>query len=276
MKKFIAVVFLVLIIQAIGYTQDLNVEATWREDILHRLDTAKQDTSRVLLIAELANYYKFQLPDSALFYGYKALTLARKIKFPKGELAALQMIMITQFQLGNDSRALQVTLEGLKIAEKNNLVNDKATLMSSLGFVYYRVKNYTKGLSLFRESMALFDSLQNYTFVAFMENNIGEVYLTLNQLDSALYYCESAYKNAVQLNQLSEGWVTQGVLLNLGRIESIKGNADKALAYFRRLLSMATNPNDIFNSYFSIAELYQQINSSDSCIYYTKESLEAS
>jgi hypothetical protein len=42
--------------------------------------------TRVLLIAYLANYYKADLPDSALFYGYKALALARQIKFPKGEV----------------------------------------------------------------------------------------------------------------------------------------------------------------------------------------------
>ena len=74
----------------LGYTQDINGEARWHEDILHSLDTARQDTTRVLLIAELANYYKFIWPDSALFYGYKALALARQIKFPKGEVEALR------------------------------------------------------------------------------------------------------------------------------------------------------------------------------------------
>ena len=83
MKKFITVIFLVIVIQRIGYTQDINGESGWHKDILHNLDTTTQDTSRVLLIGELANYYKFYLPDSALFYGYKALALARQIKFPK-------------------------------------------------------------------------------------------------------------------------------------------------------------------------------------------------
>ena len=93
----------------------------------------------------------------------------------------------------------------------------------------------------------------------------------LNQLDSALYYCQSAYENAVQLK---EDWLISYVLLNLGRIEGKKGNTDLALAYFRQSLSIAWNAEVIFNSYFSIAQLYQQINKPDSCIYYANKSLE--
>ena len=210
------------------------------------------------------------MPDSALFYGYKALALARQIKFPKGEVKALEIIIIAQLILGNDSKALQITLQGLKIAEKNNLINEKALLLTSLGYIYSGVKNYTKALDLFRESKALFDSLHNFTFSAFTANAIGETYLMLNQLDSALYYCQSAYKNAVQLK---EDWVIH-ILLNLGRIQNKKGNIDLALAYFRQSLSMAGNAEVIFNSYFSIAQLYQQINKPDSCIYYANKSLE--
>ena len=180
-------------------------------------------------------------------------------------------MIIAQFKLGNDSKALQMALQGLKIAEKNNLINDKALFLSSLGAVYNGVKNYTKALDLFRESKTLFDSLHNFTFVASTENDIGKTYLMMNQLDSALYYCQSAYKNAIQLK---EDWVISDILLNLGRIQSKKGNCDLALAYFRQSLSTASNADMIFKSYFSIAELYQQINKSDSCIYYAKKSLE--
>ena len=126
MKKFITAIFLVVVIQGIGYTQDINREAQWREDILRGLDTAKQDSSRVLLMAEFSNYYKLNRPDSAVIYGYRALTLARKIKFAKGELTALHTLIITQLNLGNDSKALQMCLQANKIAEQNNMSYYKA------------------------------------------------------------------------------------------------------------------------------------------------------
>jgi tetratricopeptide (TPR) repeat protein len=271
MKKIITAILLVVIIQGIGHTQDINGEADWRDDILRGLDTARQDTSRVLLTVELANYYKFYLPDSALFYAYKALSLSRQIKFPKGEVRALMYVAMVNGVLGNDSKALQTTLQGLKIAEKNNLPYDKAGLLGVLAYIYNSLKNHAKALDLVRQSKALVDSLNDFTLSAACQSGIGETYLLLNQLDSAFYYCQSAYKNAVKLNA---EWVIYFALLNLGRIEEKKGNTELALAYFRQSLPVAVNADMIFNAYFSIAQVYQQMNKPDSAIYYANKSLE--
>ena len=111
MKKIITAIFFVIIIQGIGHTQDVNSESPWHKYILHSLDTATQDTTRVLLTVELANYYKYNLPDSSLFYGYKALELARQIKFVRGEVRAMYYILFAHMVLGNDSKALQICLQ---------------------------------------------------------------------------------------------------------------------------------------------------------------------
>ena len=274
MKKFITAIFLVVVIQGIGHTQNINGEADWHKNILHILDTARQDTTRVLATAELANYYKFHLPDSSLFYGYKALELARQIKFAKGEVKALEAMTLTLTTLGNDSKALQMTLQGLKIAEENNLVNDKADLLIILGIIYNGVKNHTKALDFLRKSKALSDSLHDQPLSIIARNNLAETYLMLNQPDSALYYClslQSAYEYA---RQIEGDWIIYYALLTLGRIQDKKGNADLALAYFRQSLSIAGSADMIFNSYFSIAQLYQQMNKPDSSIYYANKSLE--
>jgi two-component system NtrC family sensor kinase len=126
-------------------------------------------------------------------------------------------------------------------------------------------------LDLIRESKVLLDSVHDFAQSAMMQNVLGETYLMLNQPDSALYYCQSAYKNAVQLK---EDWPVSYILFNLGRIEDKKGNMDLALAYFRQSLSIAWNTDLTFKSYFSIAQLYQQMNKQDSCIYYANKSLE--
>src|SRR6185295_7298711 len=61
----------------------------------------------------------------------------------------------------------------------------------------------------------------------------------------------------------------------LGRIEDKKGNTDSAIAYFRQSLLKAWNADITFQTYFSIAQVYQKINRQDSCIYYANKSLEA-
>jgi len=175
-------------IQGVGYAQDPDAESPWRDSALHGLDTAKQDTTRVLMMVSLANYYTLHSPDSVLFYGYKALELAREIKFPGGEVAALRYIMFAEYTLGDYSKALQITLQALKIAERNNVINYKAILLSSLGKIHNELGNHTKALELARESKALFDSLHDFSLSAYQQNVIGETYLSMNQTDSALYY----------------------------------------------------------------------------------------
>ncbi len=63
MKKIIAVICLVIVIQSTGYMQDFNADAG-AKSILRKLDTTRQDTNRVLLMVDLANHYTNISPDS--------------------------------------------------------------------------------------------------------------------------------------------------------------------------------------------------------------------
>ena len=100
-----------------------------------------------------------------------------KSNFQKEKSEALEFMIIAQITLGNDSKALQMDLQGLKIAEKNNLIGKKAALLELLGNIYNGVKNYTKALDLLKKSKALFDSLHDFTSFSIIQNCIGETYL---------------------------------------------------------------------------------------------------
>ncbi len=273
MKKIITTIFFLTVIQSAGYAQDVNADAG-AKSILHKLDTTRQDTNRVLLMVDLANHYTNISPDSAFFYGYKALALARQINFPKGEVGALRYITWTHLGIGNYSEALQITLRGLKIAERNNLVNSKALFLMTIGRIYNQIEDHRKALDLFIEAKALLDSLHDFPSSTSIQDGIAETYLMMNQPDSALYYCQAAHEKAVQLKI---DWLEGITLWALGRAQRKKGNYDLALAYLRQSLLVfpGAPPVHFSKSYFYIAELYQQINKPDSCIYYANKSLEA-
>src|SRR6266536_1234098 len=273
MKKIIAVICLVIVIHSTGYMQDFNADAG-AKSILRKLDTTRQDTNRVLLMVDLANHYTNISPDSHFFMGYKALTLARQINFPKGEVGALRYITWTHLGIRNYSEALQITLRGLKIAERNNLVNSKALFLMTIGRIYNQIEDHRKALDLFIEAKALLDSLHDFPSSTSIQDGIAETYLMMNQPDSALYYCQAAHEKAVQLKI---DWLEGITLWALGRVQRKKGHHDLALAYLRQSLLVfpGAPPVHFSKSYFYIAELYQQINKPDSCIYYANKSLEA-
>jgi len=265
MKKTIVLLFFFLGILRAGIAQEETADS-----LKQKLAIASQDTTRIRLMNALTNYYKNNRPDSGLFYGYKALALARQINFPPGEAEAMALIAVSQRALGNDSKALQLILKDIKFVEKHNLIWEKAGLLGQLGNIYQASKNYANSLSLYKESKRLSDSVHRIDFSVLALVQIAEVYLKMDQLDSALYYAQLAYKNA---DRLKLDWLMNPALLILGQIQIMKGNADLGLVYLRQSLLLKVSARPKFNSNLSIAKLYQQTGIADSSIYYAIKAL---
>ena len=248
MKNSFTVITILLAIAHVAIAQDSDLINSW-----YNLSVAKEDTSRVWAMVGLCDYYKGTKPDSALIYGYKALGLARKIKFQKGEFAALELLIITQGGLGNDTKELQLIFQADKIA---NTAHKKATLVFNKGEVYERSKDYIKALNVFQQAKKIFDSINDPIFAPFAQLAIGKMYLEMHQLDLALYHCKAAYTNAIQVK---DNWVPVLILLQLGRIQDELGNTQLALSYFRQTLANAFDSARVCDCYLSIAQLHQKI-----------------
>src|ERR1041385_8911439 len=81
-KKFIFVFFSLAL--TTGFGQDKRIDS-----IRQQLSAAKDDTSRVLIMADLSFAFGFQNPDSALLYGDKAIRLAKQVHFTRGEIRGM-------------------------------------------------------------------------------------------------------------------------------------------------------------------------------------------
>src|SRR5512135_1266385 len=60
-----------------------------RDSLKQELVAAKNDTSRVLIMAQLSSAYNGFYPDSVNAYGNEALNLAEQINYPRGKARAL-------------------------------------------------------------------------------------------------------------------------------------------------------------------------------------------
>ena len=200
MKKSITIIILLAI------ADNAIAQDTLLTNYRHNLSVAKDDTSRVRAMIDFGYYYTETKPDSSLIYGYKALELARKIKFAKGEFEVLELLILTQGSLGNDTKQLQLIFQAEKIA---NTGYEKAFLLLNRGGIYEQSKDYTKALSLFREGKNVFDSINDAIFAPFAQTNMGKMYLEMHEPDSALYHCETAYKNAIQVK---DNWVPKYII----------------------------------------------------------------
>src|SRR4249919_2919938 len=117
MKKLIGL-FLLWSFSQQGFAQ--NAQQAIIDSLKEELSISRIDTSNVLSMVELVDQYKFSNADSALFYAQKALMLSRKIQFHEGEFRSLLMMGYALSLSSNHSRALELELKALRIAEKYN------------------------------------------------------------------------------------------------------------------------------------------------------------
>ena len=268
MKRNIIILIFLLIHNGTTFAQQ-----AWFNTINERLSVAADDSIRVMLLSELSNYYKHKRPDSSLYYGYRALQLARDIDFPLGEVRAMTYISMAYDNLGNDSKALQIALRAKTNADRHNLFFNKAFIMISIGDIYLQSGDYKEAMNLYRESNLIFDSLRTLPFIAFTNNKIGNTYYAMNLLDSALYFCIKAYDQSQLIDSYANGWIRNPILLSLGKIQSAIGNEDQALEYYKGSLSLAREAENYFNSRYAISQQFLRLGMPDSSIIYAQQSL---
>ena len=263
MKKFIVLIILFASIQLLGLSQT-RMEI---DSIKHELSIATQDTTKALLMAQLCQFYKWNRPDSALYYGNNAIILSRHINFPKAELTALGGIILTHLDIGNDSKALQITLEALKIAERNPDWPGKPNLLYHLATIYTKTKDYEKALSYFKESKIEAEAIRPW-FASIAEAGIASTFLKMNQLDSAFYYSKLAKVNSERLNPVVTMHNTTRVL---GEIYFEAGIYDSALILNKQALQISNNSSALFNCNYNIARIYQKVGKLDSALFFANK-----
>ncbi len=247
------------------------------DSLKDQLRITNHDSSRVMVMEASSIFYMFTIPDSALIIGEKSLKLSREINFPKGETRALNILSFTYKVMGNFSKALEISLKSVKIAEKNDLIYEKAYALSNIGDIYFYSNDYSKypsAMSYCKEAIKLFYSVPDYGMVAVMQEDIGLLYLGTNKLDSAQIYLQTALDNTVKYKL---DWFKNFILTDMGNFYVKQGNIPTALDYFNQALQSVKLANGIDFSqatYLSIATIYQQLNKIDSAIYFAQKSLD--
>ena len=235
-----------------------------------------QDTSKSLLYAEIAFNYAFWQIDSGIQYAQKAISLARKIQFKRGEAAGLASYGWSMWAAGDYDKAVDASLKSLNLYKDLKDYVKMADVYGELTVFYRDAEDFTQAFKYAMLSKKLYDSL----IVTHEMNNIlpvlqlGSVYLFSHQLDSASYYISRAYENEKAHGRES------GYVYNLmGSVEAGKGYHPAALSYYRSAIATGLEQNNIFdivNTYTFLAQMYQETGKMDSSIWYAKEVLRKS
>ncbi|WP_018616344.1 tetratricopeptide repeat-containing sensor histidine kinase [Segetibacter koreensis] len=276
MIKASTIILLLAFVGTIGFAQVGGTDQL-RDSLKHKLAIAKDDTSRVLIMVDIANAYYVNSSDSISKYGNQALALAQRIRFSRGEASALTALGVCLQTEGDYPKSLEYVYKGLHIAEKKNYVFETAVCYAWIGGAYWFLADYSKAVDFYNKSQHLFETIINRPRVRdWMLLNIldiGQSYLDWNRLDSAYRYLSEHYKAT-----LHDVFWHPVALYSLGDCLFKQGNRDTAFDFLRESIAGAAINDDYFTqaeAYAVISRFFKTTQQPDFSIYYAKKGLTA-
>jgi tetratricopeptide (TPR) repeat protein len=269
MKRIIKIILMLMpgiSTQAQNYSQD---------DLRKMLLAEDKDSTKVVLLEQLAFSMVFSKPDSALLYAREGYVLAQKINFEKGVADCLNLIGTTWLKRGNYPKALEYRFRTLKIYERLKSTADLILINSNIGNILAEIGNSTEARFYYFKALQLSRDNHLKEDLPMVLCNIGDMYEKINMLDSARIYSHQAYELADE-QKLKAG---RGVLLcNLGNIHMKMKEDEVALGYYRLSipdLAGTNNDEGICEVTMGMAHLFQRSEKPDSALHYARLSFAA-
>lgn len=261
MKKIFLFVFFLSVVR-------ISAQPIQMDSLYNLLAATKEDTVKVMVLVNLGFYC--QSFQRGLDLVQEGLTLARKIKYEKGEAACLHQIANQYESISNYPMALHYYLEALKIRERINDINGLARSFNAIGLIYEKQGDYKNAISYFQKAESMHPD--DY-WLALIYSDFGDVYMLLNKQDSALKYYQRSYE---YFNLCSDRYQLNLTLNGLGGVQLNVGNLELALGYYREAIRNGISYYDTVGlsyTYLKIAKLYDAGGQQDSSIFYAEKSM---
>jgi len=290
MRSFIRFLFpLLLPVFVTGQFQHSQLDSVY-EAVRH----AANDTVRMNAYTKLGTYYDDVNLDSSVYYGEKGIAIARQLNLKLNEAEMLMNICFPLAKMGNYPLAHKVLTQALEIA--GNSSNEKNTWhllkgqtpdtyrVSLLGYTHMGFDNlygytgdYEKQMTSAYEAKKFAESVNDTLLLAFIYGDIGDAYMKLDKLDSAISFEQKAleYFSAIPFNDRKyEGPVYSSIgsiYQEMGKLDLAKENFERAI----RISSLQNNPARTGDACLQMAMLYQSLGRPDSGLLYAKKALES-
>ena len=234
----------------------------------------KQDSTLALLLVEKSGIdYLYTNTDSGMICARQGLAISRKIHYKKGEVRSLAAIATFLNINGDLPGSLKITFEALPEAISINETRVIASCYNTRGLTYSLMKDHKKSLDNYYSAKGIVEKHHITDLLLIELNNISREYLDFNKLDSALYFTQKAYDMSLKVKMTKNiGYLIR----NFGIIQFKKKNYAAAITYYNKSIEAIRGKNHYLLSedHRRIAEAYQAMHQTDSCIDHAKVAFE--
>jgi len=248
-----------------------------RLDSLSRVIAAMPplDTLTINLRNDYVKQALFANPTDSTLTAFVQQTMetAEKAGYVKGMLLAYERLaLIAQYSFSDPYKALDYYHHALSLAEsKPQLHAYKWGIIGGIATLYYEQEEYEKALQHFQEIL-----YHNKDLGLTATANIANVYGSMENVDSAIYY----YNSALQYKQLEENPTYKANLYsNLALMYEKAGDAEAAVASAEKSLALIDTHGIEFvrpTAYANASMAYLKAKNFKKATHYARESLKLS
>lgn len=152
--------------------------------------------------------------------------------------------------------AMENSVEGLRIAEKCDDLEDQGFANMLIGFIYFNLGDTNQVLPYYHKSLNIRKKLGNDYDIGFSYSYLGNFYLATEQYDSALFYHEKALEYRLKTSDTRS--IADSYLL-IGSTFLKRKKYDDAMEYFQQALLNYAKIKDkkrLAETYRNFAEVY--------------------
>lgn len=201
------------------------------DSLVSELEKAKQDTTRIKLLNNIAYKYTSKNPKLGLEYGQKAIELSIDLGSDEGLASSYNYMGINNSVLGNYVKSNEYFGKSLEIYKKLNDSVGIAQQLSRLGIISNYQSNFVESLNYHQQSLEIAEKIDNKQRVAKQLSNIGTIYNNLKEYGKAKRY----FLRALEIqNQLGDKKSISRQLGNIALSYNYLKEYDKALEYYNR------------------------------------------
>ena len=229
------------------------------------------DTSRVILLNNVAFSLRDTDSNMALQYAEEAHQLADSLKFNRGLNPVLSNIGWIYYRKGFLTKALDYSMQSLKISEELKDEKEIAQVMNTIGAINFEKKLYTLAILNFKTGYSIAKKLNQPAIMSRSFANVAGCFLRLHQLDSARHYINLAIQNT------SDKYRQAFSKRVLGDILFEEKKYVESLQYYQTCLEEAESINNNFlraSTLFRIGKVYLKLGNTEVALAYLNQNMQ--
>lgn len=230
----------------------------------------------ITALEKLVIRYRYDKPDSAIYFAERGLKLARLRNDESGIAGMLNQLGMIDDNLGKVEDSRQKYLEALEIYKR--LGDHKGVVKENvrLGVVEKRKGNYDKASGYFLQALKVSEKSRN-------QAGIMESYITLGEVSQEQHLYSKAIAYYQKAEKLSAGQPFSSLKLNLynnfGLSFTGTGDYTKAIYYFQKGIDQSNTPQMMglnISLFIGLAEVYAKSGELDKAISLQQAALQKS